>query len=55
MLAFWLRLGLKCPYLSDPMGPLEKVRRAKPHLKTSKAKVESEDQQESDFLSCMSR
>ncbi|XP_006252959.1 transmembrane protein 59-like isoform X1 [Rattus norvegicus] len=39
----------------DPMSPLEKVRRAKPHLKTSKAKVESEDQQESDFLSCMSR
>ncbi|XP_028642005.1 transmembrane protein 59-like isoform X3 [Grammomys surdaster] len=39
----------------DPTGPLGKVRRAKPRVKTSRAKVESEDQQESDFLSCMSR
>lgn len=31
------------------------MRRAKPRGKTGKAKVESEDQQESDFLSCMSR
>ncbi|OBS64697.1 hypothetical protein A6R68_06752 [Neotoma lepida] len=39
----------------DPLGPLDKVRRAKTRVKTSKVKVESEDQQENDFLSCMSR
>ncbi|CAO2612571.1 Transmembrane protein 59-like, partial [Lemmus lemmus] len=39
----------------DPLGPLDKVRRAKTRVKTSMAKVESEDQQENDFLSCMSR
>lgn len=39
----------------DPVGRLDKVRRAKPRGRTGKAKVESEDQQESDFLSCMSR
>ncbi|KAL1773340.1 hypothetical protein HispidOSU_031179 [Sigmodon hispidus] len=37
------------------MGPLDKVKRAKAQVRTSKAKVESEDQQENDFLSCMSR
>ncbi|XP_041530013.1 transmembrane protein 59-like isoform X2 [Microtus oregoni] len=39
----------------DPLGLLDKVRRTKTRVKTSKAKVESEDQQENDFLSCMSR
>ncbi|MEJ1287918.1 transmembrane protein 59-like [Cricetulus griseus] len=39
----------------DPLGPLDKVRRAKTRVKTSKAVVEPEDQQENDFLSCMSR
>uniref|UniRef100_A0A8C6RNI3 Transmembrane protein 59-like n=1 Tax=Nannospalax galili TaxID=1026970 RepID=A0A8C6RNI3_NANGA len=38
------------------VGPLDKVRKAKIRVKTSKeAKVEPEDQQENDFLSCMSR
>ncbi|XP_052018050.1 transmembrane protein 59-like [Apodemus sylvaticus] len=41
--------------LMDPVGRLDKVRRAKPRGKIGKAKVESEDQPESDFLSCMSR
>lgn len=45
----------ECPHLPDPLGPLDKVRRTKTRVKTSKAKVESEDQQENDFLSCMSR
>ncbi|KAM6218713.1 transmembrane protein 59-like isoform 2-T2 [Rhynchocyon petersi] len=40
----------------DPMGPLDKVRKAKIRVKTSsKAKVESEELQDNDFLSCMSR
>ncbi|KAL6040829.1 hypothetical protein STEG23_027503 [Scotinomys teguina] len=40
----------------DPLGPLDKVRRAKTRVKPSKAKVGgSEDQEENDFLSCMSR
>ncbi|XP_038182795.1 transmembrane protein 59-like isoform X2 [Arvicola amphibius] len=39
----------------DPLGPLDKVRRTKTRVKTSKAKLETEDQQENDFLSCMSR
>ncbi|XP_005409646.2 PREDICTED: transmembrane protein 59-like [Chinchilla lanigera] len=40
----------------DPVGPLDKVRKAKIRVKTSsKAKVESEEQQDNDFLSCMSR
>lgn len=43
------------PHLLDPLGPLDKVRRAKTRVKTSKAVVEPEDQQENDFLSCMSR
>ncbi|XP_060237914.1 transmembrane protein 59-like isoform X1 [Meriones unguiculatus] len=37
------------------VDPLDKVRRAKTRVKTSKAKAVSEDQPESDFLSCMSR
>ncbi|XP_017356897.1 transmembrane protein 59-like [Cebus imitator] len=42
--------------LSDPVGPLDKVRKAKIRVKTSsKAKVESEEPQDNDFLSCMSR
>uniref|UniRef100_A0A7N9CH41 Transmembrane protein 59 like n=1 Tax=Macaca fascicularis TaxID=9541 RepID=A0A7N9CH41_MACFA len=41
---------------SDPVGPLDKVRKAKIRVKTSsKAKVESEEPQDNDFLSCMSR
>nr|XP_034800002.1 transmembrane protein 59-like isoform X2 [Pan paniscus] len=40
----------------DPVGPLDKVRKAKIRVKTSsKAKVESEEPQDNDFLSCMSR
>nr|XP_051697561.1 LOW QUALITY PROTEIN: transmembrane protein 59-like [Oryctolagus cuniculus] len=40
----------------DPVGPLDKVRKAKIRVKTSsKAKVEPEEAQDSDFLSCMSR
>ncbi|XP_051025639.1 transmembrane protein 59-like [Acomys russatus] len=39
----------------DPLDSLDKVRRPKTRVKTSKAKADSEDQQESDFLSCMSR
>uniref|UniRef100_A0A8C5V439 Transmembrane protein 59 like n=1 Tax=Microcebus murinus TaxID=30608 RepID=A0A8C5V439_MICMU len=40
----------------DPVGPLDKVRKAKIRVKTSsKAKAESEEPQDSDFLSCMSR
>ncbi|KAM9243353.1 transmembrane protein 59-like [Dugong dugon] len=40
----------------DPVGPLDKVRKAKIRVKTSsKAKVESEEIQDNDFLSCMSR
>ncbi|XP_059100584.1 transmembrane protein 59-like [Peromyscus eremicus] len=39
----------------DPLGTLDKVRRAKTRVKPSKAKVESEDQEENDFFSCMSR
>ncbi|XP_006876374.1 PREDICTED: transmembrane protein 59-like [Chrysochloris asiatica] len=40
----------------DPIGPLDKVRKAKIRVKTSsKAKVESEETQDNDFLSCMSR
>ncbi|XP_010604843.1 transmembrane protein 59-like [Fukomys damarensis] len=40
----------------DPVGPLDKVHKAKIRVKTSsKAKVESEEQQDTDFLSCMSR
>lgn len=31
------------------------MRRAKTRVKPSKAKVESEDQEENDFFSCMSR
>ncbi|XP_004646911.1 transmembrane protein 59-like isoform X2 [Octodon degus] len=39
----------------DPVGPLDKVHKARIRVKTSsKAKVESEEQ-DSDFLSCMSR
>lgn len=42
--------------LSDPVGPLDKVRKAKIRVKTSsKAKVESDELQDNDFLSCMSR
>ncbi|KAK2087757.1 Transmembrane protein 59-like [Saguinus oedipus] len=38
------------------VGPLDKVRKAKIRVKTSsKAKVESEEPQDNDFLSCMSR
>ncbi|KAF6307330.1 transmembrane protein 59 like [Rhinolophus ferrumequinum] len=40
----------------DPLGPLDKVRKAKIRVKTSsKAKVESDELQDNDFLSCMSR
>ncbi|XP_049564704.1 transmembrane protein 59-like isoform X3 [Orcinus orca] len=40
----------------DPVGPLDKVRKAKIRVKTSsKAKVESDELQDNDFLSCMSR
>ncbi|KAM8763601.1 transmembrane protein 59-like isoform 1-T1 [Rhynchonycteris naso] len=40
----------------DPLGPLDKVRKSKIRVKTSsKAKVESEELQDNDFLSCMSR
>uniref|UniRef100_A0A2K5RA63 Transmembrane protein 59 like n=1 Tax=Cebus imitator TaxID=2715852 RepID=A0A2K5RA63_CEBIM len=40
----------------QPVGPLDKVRKAKIRVKTSsKAKVESEEPQDNDFLSCMSR
>ncbi|KAM5189100.1 transmembrane protein 59-like isoform 2-T2 [Callospermophilus lateralis] len=40
----------------DPVGPLDKVRKAKIRVKTSsKVKVESEEPQDNDFLSCMSR
>ncbi|KAM4855119.1 transmembrane protein 59-like [Urocitellus parryii] len=40
----------------DPVGPLDKVRKAKIRVKTSsKVKVESEELQDNDFLSCMSR
>uniref|UniRef100_H0VZI6 Transmembrane protein 59 like n=1 Tax=Cavia porcellus TaxID=10141 RepID=H0VZI6_CAVPO len=40
----------------DPVGPLDKVHKAKIRVKTSsKAKVELEEQQDSDFLSCMAR
>uniref|UniRef100_A0A2K6SDU1 Transmembrane protein 59 like n=1 Tax=Saimiri boliviensis boliviensis TaxID=39432 RepID=A0A2K6SDU1_SAIBB len=40
----------------DPVGPLDKVRKAKIRVKTSsKAKVDSEEPQDNDFLSCMSR
>ncbi|GAB1293251.1 Transmembrane protein 59-like [Apodemus speciosus] len=39
----------------DSVGRLDKVRRPKPRGRTGKTKVESEDHQESDFLSCMSR
>ncbi|XP_045408374.1 transmembrane protein 59-like isoform X2 [Lemur catta] len=40
----------------DPVGPLDKVKKAKIRVKTSsKAKVESEEPQDNDFLSCMSR
>lgn len=43
-------------HLSDPVGPLDKVRKAKIRVKTSsKAKVESDELQDNDFLSCMSR
>lgn len=42
--------------LLDPVGPLDKVHKAKIRVKTSsKAKVELEEQQDSDFLSCMAR
>ncbi|KAB0406653.1 hypothetical protein E2I00_018659, partial [Balaenoptera physalus] len=38
------------------VGPLDKVRKAKIRVKTSsKAKVESDELQDNDFLSCMSR
>ncbi|XP_058419448.1 transmembrane protein 59-like isoform X1 [Diceros bicornis minor] len=40
----------------DPVGPLDKVRKAKIRVKTSgKAKVDSAELQDNDFLSCMSR
>ncbi|XP_040846190.1 transmembrane protein 59-like [Ochotona curzoniae] len=40
----------------DPVGPLDKVRKAKIRVKTSsKARVEAEEPQDNDFLSCMSR
>ncbi|XP_015987980.1 transmembrane protein 59-like isoform X2 [Rousettus aegyptiacus] len=40
----------------DPVGPLDKVKKAKIRVKTSsKAKVESDEMQDNDFLSCMSR
>ncbi|XP_004873440.1 transmembrane protein 59-like [Heterocephalus glaber] len=40
----------------DPIGLLDKVHKAKIRVKTSsQAKVESEEQQDNDFLSCMSR
>ncbi|XP_020933517.1 transmembrane protein 59-like isoform X2 [Sus scrofa] len=40
----------------DPVGPLDKVRKAKIRVKTSsKAKIESDELQDNDFLSCMSR
>ncbi|KAM5238462.1 transmembrane protein 59-like isoform 2-T2 [Ctenodactylus gundi] len=40
----------------DPIGPLDKVHKAKIRVKTSsKAKVEAEEPQDNDFLSCMSR
>uniref|UniRef100_G1QBB4 Transmembrane protein 59 like n=1 Tax=Myotis lucifugus TaxID=59463 RepID=G1QBB4_MYOLU len=40
----------------DPLGPLDKVRKAKIRVRTSsKVKVESEELQDNDFLSCMSR
>ncbi|XP_049733441.1 transmembrane protein 59-like [Elephas maximus indicus] len=40
----------------DPVGPLDKVRKTKIRVKTSsKAKVETEELQDNDFLSCMSR
>uniref|UniRef100_A0A8C5KL09 Transmembrane protein 59-like n=1 Tax=Jaculus jaculus TaxID=51337 RepID=A0A8C5KL09_JACJA len=40
----------------DPIGPLDQVRKAKIRVKTSsKAKVEAEESQDNDFLSCMSR
>ncbi|XP_047632503.1 transmembrane protein 59-like isoform X2 [Phacochoerus africanus] len=40
----------------DPVGPLDKVRKAKIRVKTSsKTKIESDELQDNDFLSCMSR
>ncbi|XP_005086188.1 transmembrane protein 59-like [Mesocricetus auratus] len=39
----------------DPLGPLDTMRGAKTRVKTSKARVEPEDQQENDFFSCMAR
>ncbi|XP_045154969.1 transmembrane protein 59-like isoform X1 [Echinops telfairi] len=40
----------------DPVGPLDKVKKAKIRVRTSsKVKVESEEAQDNDFLSCMSR
>lgn len=40
----------------DPLGSLDKVRKTKIRVKTSnKAKVESDELQDNDFLSCMSR
>ncbi|XP_037673957.1 transmembrane protein 59-like isoform X2 [Choloepus didactylus] len=40
----------------DPVGPLDKVRKAKIRVKTSsKAQGEPEELQDNDFLSCMSR
>nr|KAF6350406.1 transmembrane protein 59 like [Myotis myotis] len=40
----------------DPLGPLDKVRKAKIRVRTSnKVKVEPDELQDNDFLSCMSR
>lgn len=42
--------------VSDPAGPLDKVRKAKIRVKTSsRAKAGSDELQDNDFLSCMSR